>query len=401
MINVPIQRVLGLMVASAAAAASAQSTTEIKIGVINPTTGMFSVLGESARKGMDLALERAKQNPALKEVTFKVTERDSAGKVPEAIRFANELIERENVDVLMGGQSSAECLALQKLVTEVRITYITLSGCWADEFSDASNVSKYAFRVTAPNKQRNHAFANWLVKNRGTRWYVVYADYLFGQSGFKAFSDAMKAAGGTVVGSVAVPPGTTDMAPYISKINTSAADGVYFVMAGRDAVIALQEAASQGLAQKIKIAGMQSVIVPESFPTLPKSAEGLAYIGAYPRDMSGPLTTAANREFRAAYKAKFPKDDVIGLNALEAYQATNVLLAGIAKSGFRGRKDTDKLVSALSGLAVESGLDFPAGSIQIRSSDHQGVSPLYVVVIKDGAEQVLHTVPAADIAKIN
>lgn len=378
--------------------ASAQPQTEIAIGFVNPATGVFGTLGRYARKGMDLALEEAQKNPAFKGVTFKVVERDSAAKTADAIRYARELIDRDRVDVLMGGLSSAECLSLQKLVTEVKIAYLPTSGCWADEFSEAANVTRYAYRVTASNKQRNQALAEWLVKNMGKRWYVIYSDFAYGQSGLKAFQEAMKSSGGSVTGSVGVPFGTTDMAPYMSKVDTSA-EGIYFVLAGRDAILALQEAASQGLGKKMKFAGMHSLIVPENFPKLPESAEGLSFIAAYTRDPHGPLDTPENRAFRAAYLAKYP-NDIVGLNAFEAYQATNALLAAAVKSGFRGRKDTDKLVSALSGLSVPASKAFPAGPVTIRGSDHQGVAPLYIAVVKGGKEEVIHMIPAGEVAKI-
>lgn len=372
--------------------------SEITIGFVNPNTGVFGTLGKYGRKGIDLALEQAQKDPAFKGVTFKVIERDSAAKTADAIRFARELVNRDQVDVLMGGLSSAECLALQKLAAEIKTVYLPTSGCWADEFSDAENVNKYSFRVTANTKQRNQAFAEWLVKNTGKRWYVIYSDFAYGQSGNKAFSEAMKAAGGTVVGAVGVPFGTTDMAPYMSKIDSSA-EGLYFVLAGRDAILALQEAASQGLARKMKFAGMQSLIVPENFPKMPESAEGLAFIGAYTRDINGPLDTAENRAFRAAYQAKYP-NDIIGLNAFEAYQATNILLAGIEKSGFRNRKDTEKLAAAIAGISVKPSERFPAGPVTVRSADHQGVAPLYIAVVKGGKEEVIYVIPAAEIAKI-
>lgn len=388
----------GVIVLATSGAVLSQPRAEITIGFVNPTTGVFGALGKYARKGMDLALEQAQANPAFRGVTFKVVERDSAAKVPDAIRYARELIDREQVDVLMGGLSSAECLSLQKLSTEVRTAYLPTSGCWADEFSEAPNVNKYSFRVTASNKQRTHAFAGWLLKNVGKRWYVVYSDFAYGQSGLKAFQEAMNAAGGTVVGSVGVPFGTTDMAPYMSKIDTSA-EGLYFVLAGRDAILSLQEAASQGVGKKMKFAGMQSLIVPENFPKMPEAAEGLSFIGAYTRDANGALDTPENHAFRKAYLAKYP-NDVFGLNAFEAYQATNALLAAIEKSGFRGRKDTDRLVAALSGLSVKASKEFPAGPVTIRDSDHQGVAPLYIAVVKGGKEQVIHMIPASDVGGI-
>jgi hypothetical protein len=36
----------------------------------------------------------------------------------------------------------------------------------------------------------------------------------------------------------------------------------------------------------------------------------------------------------------------------------------------------------------------------VRASDHQGVAPLYIAVVKDGKEQVIHAIPAAEVDRI-
>jgi branched-chain amino acid transport system substrate-binding protein len=377
---------------------AAQAETTIKIGFINPATGVFSVLGESARMGLGLAIERARHNPAFKSINFVVEERDSAAKAADAIRYSRELIQRERVDVLMGGLSSAVCLAMQKLAAEEQIVYVNASGCWVDEFTSPENKNKYSFRVSASNEQRNITFAKWLVDNVGKRWYVAYSDYAYGQSGFRAFKDALASAGGEIAGSIGVPFGSTDMAAYMSKVDRSA-DGLYFVFAGRDAILALQEANAQGLKEKMKFAGMQSLIVPENFPKLPEAAEGLNFIGDYPRAANGPLDTAENREFQKLFHEKFGERPV-GLNAFEAYQSANALLLAIEKSGFKGRADTDKLAAAMSGLEAPASVSFPAGSITIRAADHQGVVPLYIGHVEGGSERVTHQITAKEIGAI-
>jgi ABC-type branched-subunit amino acid transport system substrate-binding protein len=145
---------------------------------------------------------------------------------------------------------------------------------------------------------------------------------------------------------------------------------------------------------------MQSLVIPEAFPKLPDSTEGLAFIGTYPRDLSGALDTPANRAFQARHKA-VAGDEPVGLNTFEAYVSTNALIKAIEKSGFKGRVDTDKLIAALETLDVPASVDFPAGPLTIRKSDHQGITPLYIAVIKGGKEQVQSTISAGEIAKIN
>jgi ABC-type branched-subunit amino acid transport system substrate-binding protein len=386
-----------VLLAGLAGTALEAQAAEITIGFVNPQTGPFSALGKAARHGIDLALEGAKQNPALKGVSFKVVERDSAAKVSDAMRHARELSKSVGVDVLMGGLSSAECLSLQQFAGENELVYLVASGCWVDDFSAASRANAYSFRVNPNNKQRNVAFVSWLNKNLAKNWFVLYTDTAYGQSGLQAFQGA----GGNVVGSLGIPFGATDMAAYVSKVDRKA-DGIYYIFAGRDATLALQETLSQGLSQKMKLAGLQSLVIPEAFPKLPASAEGLTNIGAYPRDINGPVDTPANRAFRARWKAFFGPGtgDVVESNAFEAYVSTNALLRAIATSGFRSRGDAKKLIKALEELNEPASVDFPSGPVVVRKADHQGAMPLYVSVIRNGTENVQQAITTAEIEQI-
>ena len=62
-----LQLLLGV---AAFVTAPAHAEQIITIGFVNPQTGPFAALGKAARKGMDLALDGAKSNPALKGVSF-------------------------------------------------------------------------------------------------------------------------------------------------------------------------------------------------------------------------------------------------------------------------------------------------------------------------------------------
>jgi branched-chain amino acid transport system substrate-binding protein len=384
-----------MVVAGTVVSTSARAEHVISIGLVNDQTGPLAALGRSARRGMDMALAAAKSNPVFKDVTFKIVERDAAGKVADAVRYARDLAEREKVDVMMGGISSAECLALQQFAGEARIAYLVATGCWVDDFSEQpARVNRYSFRTMPNNKQRNTALVPWLEKNVGKRWYVLYSDMAYGQSGLKAFKEA----GANVVGEIGIPFGATDVAPFVSKVDRSA-DGVYLIFAGRDSSLVLQEVLSQGISAKMKLAGMQSMILPEAFAKLPAAADGLTYIGAYPRDLSGPLNTSANQAFQKSFHAVAP-DTPVGLCAFEAYVATNALLNAIEKSGFRGRADTDKLVGALETLDVPASSQFPSGRLTMRKEDHQGIVPLYIGVVKAGKEDVLQEIPDEEVARI-
>ena len=94
------------------------------------------------------------------------------------------------------------------------------------------------------------AIGKALVERGASSWYFVTVDYTFGHQ-FEADTAAVvRAAGGTVLGSVKVPLGTTDYSSYLLQAQASGAKTVGFAMAGGDTVNALKQAHEFGLPQQ-------------------------------------------------------------------------------------------------------------------------------------------------------
>jgi hypothetical protein len=80
--------------------------------------------------------------------------------------------------------------------------------------------------------------------------------------------------------------------------------------------------------------------------------------------------------------------------------AIQALKAGMLASNFSGRSDTDKLVASLETLNTQIGPDFPYGGVQMSASDHQGKSPVYIYKVSGQQENILSTIPAAQLPPI-
>ena len=362
----------------------------IKIGYLNPSTGVFGAIGKAAQDGVKLALERIKAEGGINGRPVTVIERDTASDPQQGLRLAREMVRRDNVDVLMGGLGSSECMVLGPFAGESKIPYMTASGCWATELT-SERCNRYTFRHTPNNRQRTEPFAAWCVENIGKKWFVAYSDFAYGQSGFKDFKQFLERSGGTIVGSVAPPLGATDMAPYISRIDTKA-DGLFLVFAGNDTLLMLRQLAGFGISKKIRMAANQSLLNRELFPQIPEGADGMVMIGSYPAELSGPLNNPYNVKFHQDLKAVTGRA-IPGLNTFEAFQAMNLIKEGMKRSGYKGRGDGEKLVDALAGMEVKQGPDFPQGDARIRKADHQGLVRLFIEELKDGHENVTATIP--------
>ena len=74
----------------------------IRIGEINSYTGPLAAFTVPYRNGWELAVEQVNAGGGVLGRPLEVISRDDGGKPADAIKFAEELVRRENVDLLAG-----------------------------------------------------------------------------------------------------------------------------------------------------------------------------------------------------------------------------------------------------------------------------------------------------------
>src|SRR5436853_99551 len=106
-----------LALLAAPAPALAQDT--IKIGVIMPYSGQFADLATQMDNGIKLYVKQKGDSVAGKKIEF--IRKDTGGVAPDvATRLAQELITRDNVDILAGFTLSPNAIAVSKVSAEAK-----------------------------------------------------------------------------------------------------------------------------------------------------------------------------------------------------------------------------------------------------------------------------------------
>ncbi len=100
--------------------ATAASAQTVKLGIINTYSGPFANLGEQMDRGIKLYVKQHEKDlPA--GVKLEIIRRDDTGPNPEvAKRMAQELITRDNVQLLAGVVYTPNALAIAPLATEAQ-----------------------------------------------------------------------------------------------------------------------------------------------------------------------------------------------------------------------------------------------------------------------------------------
>jgi branched-chain amino acid transport system substrate-binding protein len=356
-----------------------------KIGSVQSLSGGAASIGKTAAVGLQVAVARINKIGGILGREVKLIVEDDESKPDVGRRKTEKLLVEDEVDATVGGVLSNICLACMPLYQKYKIVNM-ISVC-LDTTITSSKCNRYTFRPFDYAPAQAVAFGPYLVNKLGKKWHIAYADYSWGQSTKDAYAEAIKQAGGSVVGATGIPIGTADMTPFLSKISGDF-DGFLVIFFGKDAINIISQGHDLGLSRKYKIAGDGAVAVPSSLPALGAKIDGFIGIDRYIPVLQGPLDTPSNRKFHEATLA--PLKEVAPDNPLpdryvqSNFEAMNCLKLGIEKSKFQGRSDTMNLVKALEGLDMKEGDDFPQGDKHLRAEDHQAFVREFIFDVKDG-----------------
>ncbi len=277
--------------------AAGQAAT-VKVGFLDSFSGIFSDLASYHKAGAQLALDDANRTGRVK---FEFAYGDDASKPAIATSEARRLVTQENVDVLFGGTSSANGLALNALVLELGVFNLLIGA--QDSSITGVNASRLTYRfgqnvrmLLAPVIRRSLAL--------GKKWYFIQADYALGKDAYAQTSDALRRAGGMEIGHDIVPLGTSDFSSQLTKLRNSNADVLMLCNSGLDAANTIKQFVQFGLNKKMKLSGISlediyykalplDDIVGATFPVLwapSVSPTALALAARMRRDIHGPVS---------------------------------------------------------------------------------------------------------------
>ena len=228
----------------------------VKIGLDNPLTGTYAALGKNELIGAQLALSQINaKGGILGRPVQLLVEESTSGDAGTAVEKARKLIDRDQVNFLVGNINSALAAAIANVSYEKGVFHVVPGG-HTDPIT-GTNCHWNVFRVCNTTQMEANAVAGSLIKNAGKKWYYITPDYAFGHTLQAGLEKAAASLGGSKVGGDLTPLGTTDFSSYLIKAQAASPDVIIFLVAGDDAVNALKQAVQFGLDKKTHIAGAQ------------------------------------------------------------------------------------------------------------------------------------------------
>jgi branched-chain amino acid transport system substrate-binding protein len=354
---------VGAVVLAVVATASAQNV--VKLGMVAPFSGPFADYGPQMLGGMKAYMKQHGDTVAGKKI--EIEQKDSTGPAPEvAKRLTQELLTRDNVDILVGFGFTPNALAAAPLATEAKKLMLIMNAAT----SIITTKSPYIVRVSMTLPQVTVPMAQWAAKNGIRKVYTVVADYAPGLDAEKAFSEAFKAAGGEIVGSVHTPLQNPDFAPFIQRVKDAKPEAVFlFLPAGAPGIAFMKGYEERGLKEAgIKLFATGDITDDTVLDAMGDPVLGLITSFHYSADHKSPENEAFKKAYVEANGTKLRPNFM----AAAGYDGMALIYAALQKTG--GSTDGDKLVAAMKGMRLMS----PRGPILIDPETRDIVQTVYI-----------------------
>jgi branched-chain amino acid transport system substrate-binding protein len=245
---------------------AARGESPIKIGVANPLTGTYAAPGKNEIIGMQLAVDQLNgKNGILGRQIELLIEDSTSGDAGAAVQKTRKLIERDNVDFLVGNVNSALAQAMAQVSNEKGMFHIVPGG-HTDPIT-GTDCKWNVFRVCNTTRMEANAVCSLLYKTYGKKWHFITPDYAFGHTLYQACEADLKTLGGTVTGNELTPLGTTDFSAFLIKARAANPDVLVVLVQGNDMVNCLKQISQFGIDKQIHVAGTQQELEPvEAMP---------------------------------------------------------------------------------------------------------------------------------------
>jgi branched-chain amino acid transport system substrate-binding protein len=354
---------LGALAAAAATPAGAQV---VKIGVVDTFSGPQASFGDYTDKGFRLYI-KLHQKDLPPGVSIELINRDDGGPNPDrAKQLAQELVTRDQVNLLAGAAFTPIGIAVASVADEAKIPFVVTNAASAV----VTAKSQYAVRFSFTVQQSNVSLGSWAAKHYKTA-YTLVSDYTPGWDTEQAFIKAFQAGGGTVLGSVRVPIQESDFTPYLQRVkDAKPAVLLVFVPGGRSSTVVMKSFADLGLNKTTKLVGPGESILPDDeLPNMGDAVLGAITVSHY----SAAATRSANRAFVAAWKKEYGADTVPNFVGVAAWDGMDAIFQAIKAQN--GKLDPDKTLDILRHYASANS---PRGPIAIDPATRDIVQNEYL-----------------------
>jgi len=344
----------------------------VKIGLLTVKTGPLAAGGIQMEQGLTRFLKDRNYTLAGRKAEMVVG--DTGGNPAGTKTKTQELVERDNVDMIFGPLAAFELLAISDYTAQAKMPILSLA---AAEDMTQRRPNPYFVRASATSSQNMHPLADYAAKELKYKRIITIADdFAFGHEQMAGFQRVFEDAGGKIVKKLWPPLTTPDYTPYLAQI--SGADAVVQGFAGSNPLKFMKQYQDQGL--KLPVLGGGTACDEALMKSFGDEAVGIISCSAY----TGDLDTPSNKRLIDGMVKDY--GNIPGLYSAGLYINGMVAEAALEKTGGK-TEDREALIRALRAVALT---DTPRGPFTF---DHFGnvVGSFYIRRCEKKGDKLVNT----------
>jgi branched-chain amino acid transport system substrate-binding protein len=361
-------RSLLLLFALASGAAQAQ----IKIGYIDPLSGLMAATGEHGLRELQFNAERINARGGILGQKIEVIPMDNKLSPQESLALLTRAVD-EGIRYILQGNGSSVAAALIDGVNKHNArnpdkSVLFLNYAAVDPDFTNSKCSFWHFRFDANSDMKLQAIVNSMVPNKKIKKvYIIGQDYSFGQQVTKTAKVLLKEKRPDVeiVGDELHPLAKVkDFSPYVAKIQASGADTVITGNWGSDLALLIRAAKDAGL--KSEFYTFYAGVVGSPTAIGEAGLGRVKVVSYYDPNDAPPKTVQYLQEFKKKYG-----------DTEDPYTTSIPTALALLEKAMVATKSTDpaKVAKAMEGVKMPGFF----GEVEMRADDHQLIQPMYIM----------------------
>ena len=306
---------------------SGKKPNVISIGAVLVLTGPDAKAGQSAKQGINLAMEEINNSGGIRGKKLEIIYEDDQGDPQRAVSAVMKLIDIDKVSVIIGPMWSSPVLAVAPIVEKQQVVLLSPTA----SNPAITSAGDYVFRNTYSDKFEGSKTAEYAFSKLGHRKMgIIYINNDFGRGLDEVFKNKFNELGGDLLIEENYDPKATDFKSQLIKFKRDDIEAIYIVGYSEVGQI-LKQAKELGL----KTAFLSTIMfeISDVIKIAREAAEGVvyAYVSFDPQ-----IGDEKVREFAQTFKAKykiFPDPE-----AAFSYDAVKIISSVIERVGTDARE---------------------------------------------------------------
>jgi branched-chain amino acid transport system substrate-binding protein len=360
-------------------AARSWAAEPIKVGIATDLTGAIGLAGNPNLNVAKLCADGINKSGGLLGRPVQLYVEDTASNEAVAVANVRRLIERDHVDVVLGGITSSMRNAIKgPIVQRGHTLYIY------PQLYEGKECEKLIYCTGPTPSQQCDRLVPWLIKNGGKRFALPAANYIWPHVLNKYARDLVESSGGEVIFEEYYPIAQIDYGATVNRIMTERIDVVFVTVIPPGVGPFFKQLYEAGF---LKRGGrLCQVAYDENALNLNASAEieGLASCLDYYRavDKADP----ASAKIQAAYQTMYPGSKYLlsaGSASTGMYRGMMLWAEAVKKAG---TVDRDAVAEALDHAAIAVA---PGGPAEMVPGKRHCKMKMYIAVAKQGNFEIV------------